>query len=196
VVLDGEGTSLDVGRKIPIIINAVNNLGGDAGELQILDASNILQVIPQVVDDEAGNPIAVNLIMRLESNDVDSSVVTQGVPAIARRSIQSRIILNEEKTVILGGFTVDSDSNTTSKAPGLGDIPGLGWLFKRKVRSTQINRLYFALSVSIVPFGQMIEPVSVPGANTDIPSLTPPMKDRSDKAEPQQVVALPTPKGP
>ena len=187
VVLDGEGTSLDVGRKIPIIVSAVNNIDGEAGTLQILDASNILQVIPQVVDDEAGNPIAVNLIMRLESNDVDGSVVTQGIPAIARRSIQSRLILNEDKTVILGGFTVDSDSKTTTKAPGLGDIPGLGWLFKRKVRSTQINRLYFALSVSIVPFGQIIEPVSVPGAGTDIPSVTPPMKDRSDKAEPKQV---------
>jgi hypothetical protein len=48
--------------------------------------------------------------------------------------------------------------------------------------------LYFAISVSIVPYGEAIEPVTVPGATTTPPSLTPEQLDRSNKAEPKQVV--------
>ena len=101
---------------------------------------------------------------------------------MTRRSIQSKLILNQDKTVILGGFTVDSNNNSVSKTPGLGDIPVLGYLFKRKIRSNQINRLYFAISVSVVPYGSIIEPVVVPGATTDIPSITPEMLKRSKEA--------------
>jgi len=118
---------------------------------------------------------------------VDQSVNSQGVPAISVRSIQSNFILNQEQTAILGGFTVDSDSRTITKTPGLGDIPILGELFKRRVRSTQINRLYFAISVTVIPYGGVIEPVKVPGATTDPPSLTPELLKRSNEAEPKSV---------
>jgi len=190
-VLDGDTTDLTVGRQVPVLIQAINPVGGAPGTLQILQAANLLSVTPHVIDDEKGNPLAVNLELQLESNDVDSSVSSQGVPAVSVRSIQSNFILNQEQTAILGGFTVDSDSKTVTKTPGLGDIPILGELFKRRVRSTQVNRLYFAISVSVIRFGETIEPVKVPGATTDVPTITPVMLDRAVKGEPK---AVPTPK--
>jgi type II secretory pathway component GspD/PulD (secretin) len=187
-VLDGDTTDLTVGRQVPVLIQAINPIGGAPGTLQILQAANLLSVTPHVIDDDQGNPTAVNLELQLESNDVDTSVASQGVPAISVRSIQSNFILNMEQTAILGGFTVDSDSKTIQKTPGLGDIPILGELFKRRVRAAQINRLYFAVSVTVIPYGGIIEPVRVPGATTDPPSLTPELKKRSDAAEPKQVL--------
>jgi len=186
-VLDGETADLTVGRQVPVLIQAQNSIGGVPGTLQILQAANLLFVTPQVIDDEQGNPIAVNLTLQLESNEVDTSVISQGVPSVAVRSIQSRLILNQDQTAILGGFTVDSDSRTVSKTPGLGDIPILGELFKRRVRSSQINRLYFALSVEVVRFPVKPVPVDVPGTDTNPPSITTEMKKRADKAEPSQV---------
>jgi type IV pilus assembly protein PilQ len=153
-----------------------------------VDASNNLAVTPYVIDDDNGNPIAVTLDMRLAANDVDSSVTARGVPAISKRSVQTQLLLGEDKTAILGGFTVDQDSKTVSKTPVLGDIPIIGELFKRRIRDTRINRLYFAISVSVIPYGEAIEPVTVPGATTNPPSLTPEQLDRSNKAEPKQVV--------
>ncbi len=181
VVLDGDQTALEVGRQIPVLTQG-SVLGNAAGNLEFIGASNLLSVTPHVIDDDNGNPVAVNLELQLESNEVDVSVISQDIPAITRRSIQSRLILNQDKTVILGGFTVDSNNNTVSKTPGLGDIPILGYLFKRKVRSDQINRLYFALSVSVIPYGSVIEPVVVPGATTDVPSITPEMLKRAKEA--------------
>lgn len=184
-VLDGLCTTLEVGRQLPIVIDS--SLGG-VGTVTFVDASNNLAVTPYVVDDENGNPTAVTLDLRLAANDVDSSVTARGVPAISKRSIQTQLLLGEDKTAILGGFTVDQDSKSVSKTPGLGDIPIIGQLFKRRIRDTRINRLYFAISVSVIPYGEAIEPVTVPGATTNPPSLTPEQLDRANKAEPKQVV--------
>ncbi|HVF31369.1 MAG TPA: type II and III secretion system protein [Pyrinomonadaceae bacterium] len=184
-VLDGLCTTLEVGRQLPIVIDS--SLGG-VGTVTFVDATNNLAVTPYVIDDDAGNPLAVTLDLRLAANDVDSSVSARGVPAISKRSVQTQLLLGEDKTAILGGFTVDQDSKTISKTPGLGDIPIIGELFKRRVRDTRINRLYFALSVSVIPYGEAIEPVVVPGATTNPPSLTPEQLDRAKKGEPKQVV--------
>jgi type II secretory pathway component GspD/PulD (secretin) len=184
-VIDGLCTQLNVGRELPIVIDST--LGGQ-GDVVFVNAANNLAVTPYVIDDENGNPMAVTLDLRLDANDIDSSVTARGVPAISRRSIQTQLLLGEDKTAILGGFTVDQDSKTVSKTPILGDIPVFGELFKRRIRDTRINRLYFAISVSVVPYPEAIEPVQVPGATTNPPSLTPTQLERSNKAEPKQVV--------
>jgi len=189
-VLDGLCTTLDVGPSLPIVIDST--LGGQ-GSVTFINAANNLSVTPYVVDDEAGNPIAVTLDLKITANDIDNTTVTNGVPAISQRSIQTQLLLSPDKTAILGGFTIDQDRKNVFKTPGLGDIPIIGELFKRRIRDTQLNRLYFALSVAVIPYGEAIEPVRIPGANTDPPSVTPVMHDRSLKAEPVQVVS-PQPK--
>lgn len=168
VVLDGEKADLDVGRQLPIAIQGGLNT---AGQLQIIQASNILSITPYVIDDEDGKPVAVNLSVQIESNDVDRTVVVQGLPAVNRRSIQTRLVIDQEQTVILGGFTIDSESDEVSKTIGLGDIPLIGNLFKRKVKKEETNRLYFAISVSVVPYGENLKSVDVPGASTEVRGL-------------------------
>lgn len=186
-VLEGDTADLTVGRQVPVLITAQNNIGGTPGTLQILQAANLLTATPLIIDDEKGNPIAVNLTLTLQSNEVDTSVTSQGIPSVSVRSVQSRFILNQQQTMILGGFTVDSDSRTVTKTPLLGDIPILGELFKRRLKSSQVNRLYFAVAVEVVAFPTNPVPVSVPGVTTDPPSITPEMKTRGEKGEPKQV---------
>lgn len=183
-VLDGLCTTLNVGRELPIVIDST--LGGQ-GDVVFVNAANNLAVTPYVVDDENGNPMAVTLDLRLDANDIDSSISARGIPAISRRSIQTQLLLGEDKTAILGGFTLDQDSRSVSKTPGLGDIPIIGELFKRRVRDTRMNRLYFAITAQVVPYGEAIKPVEVPGANTEVPGLTPTMLERSLKAEPESI---------
>jgi general secretion pathway protein D len=48
------------------------------------------------------------------------------------------------KTIVVGGLISNSKTITESKVPILGDIPLLGWLFKRKTESyTKKNLLVF-----------------------------------------------------
>jgi type II secretory pathway component GspD/PulD (secretin) len=192
-VIDGLCTTLDVGRQLPIVIDST--LGGQ-GDVVFVNAANNLAVTPYVLDDEQGNPMAVTLELRLTANDIDSSVTARDIPAISARSIQTQLLLDENKTAILGGFTVDSDSRTDRKVPGLGDIPIIGELFRRRIRDARLNRLYFAISVDVITYPDPVRTVDVPGATTDPPSITPKQKRQADKMEPEQVIAVPTPKGP
>jgi Flp pilus assembly secretin CpaC len=183
-VVDGLCTTLDVGRSLLIPIDG--GIGGQGG-LEEIKATNTLAVAPYVIDDENGNPVAVTLDLTLTANELDTSVSTRGVPAVAERSISTQLMLQEDKTAILGGFTLDSDSRSVTKTPGLGDIPIIGELFKRRIRDKRVNRLYFAISVDVITYPEMIRPVDVPGATTDPPSITPEQKKRADNAEPKQV---------
>jgi hypothetical protein len=183
-VLDGLCTTLSVGTKLPIIIDST--LGG-VGGITILNADNMLAVTPYVVDDENGNPIAVTLDLNLQANVIDSSITARGVPAVNSKNIQTQLLLGPDKTAILGGFSIDQDSKSIQKVPGLGNIPILGELFKRRIQDQRLSRLYFAISAEVIPFPKAIEPVKVPGATTDPQTITEEMKKRAEAGEPKPV---------
>ena len=69
----------------------------------------------------------------------DAAANTQtGAPAIDSRNAQTTVLVKDGETIVIGGLISDSMSDTISKIPLLGDIPVLGWLFKKK--STARNR--------------------------------------------------------
>ncbi len=163
LVQDGEPGNLDVGRQIPVVTQAASGVGGIAtGTLEILNAGSLLQVTPQVAEDENGVPSFITVNLRLESNDVDTSIITQGVPSVTRRSIQSKFLLRDQQTVVIGGFSADSVSHARSKTPGLGNVPILGNLFKRKLDQENRDRLYFAIAVRVIPLDQNFTTVDAP----------------------------------
>ena len=183
-VLDGLCTTLSVGTKLPIVIDG--GLGGFGG-ITILNADNLLAVTPYVVDDENGNPVAVTLDLNLQANVIDSSITARGVPAVNSKNIQTQLLLGPDKTAILGGFSIDQDSKSVSKVPGLGDIPLIGELFKRRIQDQRLSRLYFAISAEVIPYPKAIEPVKVPGATTDPQTITEEMKKRAEAGEQKPV---------
>jgi type IV pilus assembly protein PilQ len=46
------------------------------------------------------------------------------VPTIDTRSINTSVLVDNGQTVVLGGIYEINKSNTITKVPGLGDIPG------------------------------------------------------------------------
>ncbi|MBX9838166.1 MAG: hypothetical protein K2X69_07590, partial [Silvanigrellaceae bacterium] len=66
---------------------------------------------------------------------------------ISKRSAESMVIVQNGQTAVIGGLTQDKTTVTDSKVPLLGDIPILGWLFKRSLR----NKVKTSLNVYITP---------------------------------------------
>lgn len=172
LVLDGETASLNVGRQIPVVVQAINPQQGGlaSGQLDVIDAGSVMQVSPTVAEDENGNPAYVTLDLRLEANDADTSITTSGdIPSVVRRAIQTRLRLKTDQTVVIGGFTTDTTSKQRSKTPGLGDIPIFGNLFKRRLEQETRDRLYFAISVKVIPQDAPLVTVE-PTLNTNLPA--------------------------
>ena len=96
-----------------------------------------------------GKSTSSTLDLFLEVNSVlgqTTILETGGVipPKLGRRDFKTKITVANGKTIVVGGLIRNSKVIEETKVPYLGDIPLLGWLFKRKtVSNTKTNLLVF-----------------------------------------------------
>jgi len=77
----------------------------------------------------------------------------QGAIALPRTrssTIVTTMMIESGRTIVIGGLTTDSDTETKTKVPFLGDIPILGHLFKHTARNRDRRSLLVFLTPSIV----------------------------------------------
>ena len=66
------------------------------------------------------------------------------VPSIDTRSVITQVLVDDGETVVLGGIFETEERETINKVPVLGDIPGVGYLFRSTVTvSNQAELLIF-----------------------------------------------------
>lgn len=96
-----------------------------------------LEVVPQITPEG-------NIIMDLDLNkDSRGETTLQGV-AIDTKHIKTQVLVENGGTVVIGGIFEMEETNQVNKVPVLGDIPGVGNLFKSRTReSTKREMLVF-----------------------------------------------------
>ena len=88
-----------------------------------------LEVVPQITPEG-------NIIMDLDvSKDSRGEVTLQGV-AIDTKHIKTQVLVENGGTVVIGGIFELEETNQVNKVPLLGDIPGVGNLFKNRTRES------------------------------------------------------------
>lgn len=180
IVMSGQTFRIDSGLQIPITIPAIVNGGSTSGQLKFLEAGIIGNITPFVSSD--GKTIIVRV--RLEKNSVDTSVAGEGGnPGINRNSAQTMFQIPDGVTVVLGGLSTDSLSDSLTKTPLLADIPGLGELFKKKEKNEIRTVFYYAIRFRIIPRGQPFPQPDLPSdARTDtVPAPAPQTRSPYDK---------------
>jgi len=111
-------------------------------------------VTPQITPD---NKIIMDL--RVSKDNVGELVAsaTGGfVPSIDTRAIETQVLVNDGQTVVLGGIYETERRETITKVPFLGDIPGLGVLFRSKVNVTNKAELLIFVTPKILTDGSSI----------------------------------------
>lgn len=113
-------------------------------------AGTIMRVTPNVFRDHDQTRIRVRVA--IEDGAITSDRV-DGLPVVDRASVTNQTMVQDGQSLLLGGMTVDQDSDVEYKIPLLGDIPILGNLFKSRSRSRgRIERL-FLISPRVVDVG-------------------------------------------
>lgn len=107
-----------------------------------------LRVTPQITPDG-------RVIMTLDiSRDAAGRFVPQtgggSVPAIDARRLNTQVLVNNGETVVLGGVFEQTDSDSMTKVPLLGDIPILGALFRYKAKSSTSRELLIFVTPKII----------------------------------------------
>ncbi|RZA06957.1 MAG: type IV pilus secretin PilQ, partial [Moraxellaceae bacterium] len=103
-----------------------------------------LEVTPQITPD---NNVIMDLVI---TKDSVGEITSTGSLSIDINQIETKVLVPNGETVVLGGvFGIDSNK-TDVKVPVLGDIPYLGRLFKRTVRGETKTELLIFITPKII----------------------------------------------
>jgi len=148
LTLDNQEAKIVVGQNVPFITGSTTTTGSGTTNpfttIQRQDVGITLKVTPSLSD---GGTV------RLDVEQEVSAVVpsTEGIKSsdiiTNKRSIKTTILADDGQTIVLGGLVQDDVKKSVSKVPLLGDIPGLGVLF----RSTSDSRVKRNLLVFLQP---------------------------------------------
>ena len=115
-----------------------------------------LTVTPQITPDDR---IIMDLTVTKDSvGEVVSSGQAGGfIPSIDTRELVTQVHVNDGETVVLGGVYETELRNSVNKVPGLGNIPGLGYLFRSKSTSNNNAELLIFVTPKILRDGARVE---------------------------------------
>lgn len=135
VTADGAEAYILQGTQIPYSMTPVGSI---ASNVQFKDAVLELKVTPHITPDE-------NILMDLRvKKDAPGKEEPNGNRAIEKREIQTSAQVSNGETMVLGGVFEGNQENKTDKVPFLGDLPGIGFMFRRdKVVDKKVELLIF-----------------------------------------------------
>lgn len=121
---------------------------------QFQEAVLSLAVTPQITPDDR---IIMDLVVTKDSvGEVVPSAQGGFVPSIDTRSVETQVLVNDGETVVLGGIYENESRETYSKVPVLGDIPGLGYLFRSRTSVNNDAELLIFVTPKILREGARI----------------------------------------
>lgn len=105
-----------------------------------------LRVKPHI--EENGQIVTLDINL---TNDTLSPTWIDGEPAIDTREAETRLMVKDGETVVIGGIIVDSQSTGTNRVPGLHRIPLLGGLFEADSISNKKTEMLIFITANIIP---------------------------------------------
>ena len=135
-VLDNQEAKITSGTQI-----AYTGTGEDAG-VELVDAALELTVTPQIVGD--GN---IKISLAVSNNSPSGSGAN---PPISTLEIDTNLIVKDGDVVVIGGVFSNTESQSESKVPILGDIPILGRLFRSDAKVDNQEQVLIFIAPKVV----------------------------------------------
>ena len=142
VTQNNEKAIIKQGQKIPIQTTINNTIS-----IQFIDAVLKLEVTPQIT---AEGTVFMDVLV--ENTQINAGIPRiQGVPALDTQSEETKVLVPDGGTVVVGGIIISSQNVTTTEVPLLGSLPLIGHLFKRNNVIINSQELLFFLTPRIIP---------------------------------------------
>ena len=151
LTLDNEEAKILIGENVPFVTGSYSN-SNNAGTVNPFttverkDVGLMLRVKPQI--NENGT---VKMVIYQETSAVkeDTAKASNG-PTTTKRTIESTILVEDGSIIVLGGLLEDRFTGNQQKVPYLGDIPGVGVLFRSDTRVRKKTNLMVFLRPVVV----------------------------------------------
>jgi type IV pilus assembly protein PilQ len=142
ITQNNQKATVKQGTKIPVQ-TIVNN----TVSVQFVDAVLELDVTPQITADGT-----IYMDVTVTNDQIDNAIPrVQGIPAIDTQEANTKVLIADGGTVVIGGIIVSSQQTTVDQVPLFGSIPVVGNLFKHTSVSSTAQELLFFLTPRILP---------------------------------------------
>ncbi|MDG2327563.1 MAG: type II secretion system secretin GspD [Halioglobus sp.] len=148
LTLDNQEAFITVGQNVPFITGSYTNAGssdGASNPFQTIERENVgitLAVTPHINE---GDSVVLEIEQEVSNVIIGASQISEAADIItSERKIQTKVLAQDSKVVVLGGLIEDNVQDGQQKVPILGDIPFLGRLFRTdSVDVSKTNLLIF-----------------------------------------------------
>lgn len=140
---DKQPAKIESGKKIPY----TSSTGGGANAVpktEFIDATLSLDVTPSITPDG-------KVMMKLNiTKDSQSTPTPTGQLTINKNQIDTNVLVDNGETVVLGGIFEQENISSQVKVPFLGDLPYVGRLFRRDLKTDNKRELLIFITPRIV----------------------------------------------
>jgi type IV pilus assembly protein PilQ len=125
-----------------------NSTSSGATAVSFKEAVLELKATPLITPD---NRIQLDLEIKQDTvGEIYQTSRGGSVPSIDTRELNTTVLIENGDTVVLGGIFQDENASKEEKVPWLGDIPGLGVLFRRRANESKKRELLIFVTPTIV----------------------------------------------
>jgi len=139
VTADQVKATIEQGEELPYQVASASG----ATSIAFRKANLKLEVTPQITPEGS-------IILKLDvTKDTVGRLTTAGF-AIDTKHINTEVLVENGGTVVIGGIYAETSKEDETRVPVLGDLPGIGNLFKSKVRSTAKQELLVFITPKMI----------------------------------------------
>ena len=142
---DNKEAEINVGENVPFQGGSTQSAIGTTTNIERKDVGILLKIKPQISE---GDYIRMDISQEISLVKKDKGQAVDLVTT--KRATKTNVVIKNGETVVIGGLIQDTEETGVSKVPFLGDIPGLGWLFKTTSHVRKKTNLMILLTPQIV----------------------------------------------
>ncbi|MDT8380061.1 MAG: type II secretion system secretin GspD [Desulfotignum sp.] len=144
---ENEEAVITVGKNVPFQTRSAAESATEVySSFEYRDVGITLKITPQI---SKGRLVRLNVFQELTKLDTVNQN-NPDRPTTFKRQIETAIIVEDTYSVVIGGLIDETVTQSESKTPCLGDVPGLGWAFKTISEGEERTNLYVFLTPRVI----------------------------------------------
>ncbi|MCR4294381.1 MAG: hypothetical protein NUW21_02515, partial [Elusimicrobia bacterium] len=146
--LNNQAADINITTQIPYVTSNVASTGVQTQTVSYVTTGIQLKVTPSI---NADGRITLQVNPNVSQPSATAAASSTGAPAVDARTANTTVLVRDGETIVIGGLITDTMQDTIAKIPLLGDIPVLGWLFKKKTKTRVRAELLIFVTTRILP---------------------------------------------
>ncbi|MFG0335109.1 MAG: hypothetical protein ACF8TS_17260 [Maioricimonas sp. JB049] len=145
LVVNGQEARIQIGAQLGFLVTTTTQTS-TLQEVQFLDVGVVLRVTPQIAED---GRILMTVKPQVSTGEVNPLT---GLPQEETTEVETTVMLNNGKGMVIGGLIQEADTEDQSKLPIAGDLWLVGKLFRRVRTIRSRSEIVIALVPRLVPY--------------------------------------------